>query len=136
MWFSITLFRVICKSLRLLLVVGFFVSSHKASRNFLVPIRREEEEEEEGRAAVSQPSASIQLVRRRAQQQRATLTMALAASRTLLALFLTFCAPGCGLTGKEKKPKVLFYLRNNSSLSRCTVCTDVFYVAAVGVLSV
>lgn len=105
MWFSITLLRVICKSLVLQVVVGFFVSSHKASRNFLVPIRREEEEEEEGRAAVSQPSASIQLVRRRAQQQRATLTMALAASRTLLALFLTFCAPGCGLTGKEKNPQ-------------------------------
>lgn len=34
------------------------------------------------------------------QQQCATLTMASSASRTLLALFLTFCAPGCGLSGK------------------------------------
>lgn len=50
--------------------------------------------------------------------------MALAASRTLLALFVTFCAPGYGLTGKKKKKKKRFV---DFLLSRCTVCTRVFF---------
>lgn len=33
--------------------------------------------------------------------ERTTLSMALTASRTLLALFVTFCAPECGWTGKR-----------------------------------
>lgn len=42
--------------------------------------------------------------------------MAMAASKTLLALFVTFCAPGCGWTGKTF---IYFFL------SRCVVCTNV-----------
>ena len=48
-------------------------------------------------AGASQPSASSCCVA--PQHRRATLTMALGASRTLLTLFVTFCAPGCGWTG-------------------------------------
>lgn len=52
-----------------------------------------------GWADVSQPSVSCWCVS--PQQLRATLTMALAASWTLLALFVTFCTPGW--TGKCKR---------------------------------
>lgn len=90
------------------LLLGFFVEvfrRHKDRKKWKagVPI-----EGGEGRAGASQPSASSWCVA--PPQQRATFTMALAASRTLLALFVTFCAPRCGWTGKEKKRKKICLL--------------------------
>lgn len=74
-----------------------------------------------GWADVSQPSVSCWCVS--PQQLRATLTMALAASWTLLALFVTFCTPGW--TGKWKRKARLCLPCMFVPWSRCTVCTDV-----------
>lgn len=58
--------------------------------------------EEKGRGGLVCPCPSASCWCVAPQQLLATLTMASAASRTLLTLFVAFCTLGCGWTGKNK----------------------------------